>query len=109
MNAKQAMMLTALLGEPRQVSDDGETVNFVAFEAFLKKSTYNPAKPFERIYYPVFMNVHNIGAIQPATNDQYGQVSQDEIVITKRGGGWYLVTREEANKVIEHIRKLQGY
>lgn len=109
MNTKQAMMLTALTAQQQSADDQNESVAFVAFQAFMKKETYRQQDPFERIYYPVFMNVHHISAIQPSTNDQYAKVSQDEMVVTKRNGGWYLVTVDEANKLIAHIRKLQGY
>jgi hypothetical protein len=111
MNTKQAMMLTALTAQQPSTDEPNESVAFVAFEAFIEKRTYKHETPFARLTYPVFINVHDVAGIQPhiEQHSDGGIISDNKMVIIKRSGGWHLVTIDEANKVIAHIRKLQGY
>lgn len=109
MNIKQAMMLTAMLGTVPDAADRDESIAFVAFEAFMEKKTYGRGLTIERITYPLFHNVHDIRGIQPRTDYQDCTVSADTMVVVFRSGGSVLVSIEEANRLIIHIRKLQGY
>ena len=109
MNAKQVMMLSAMMGAVQPTSDSDESIAFIAIETFMEKKTYGHGLKIERITYPMFLNVHDIFAVKPRVDSQYCTVDEDVMVVSYRSGGHNLVTVEQANKIIVHIRKLQGY